>query len=153
MQKAKVIRKEDIKDIQQGNYTGEAALVMLINKKGEVLLNLRDDKPNILYPKHWAILGGSVEKDETPEETAYREVKEEAGHIIKGPIKEYAKIIDREGKNQLATIFVATINKEISELRLGEGQALKYYPPKEIQTIKVTPFLKEVILHYFFKKN
>lgn len=146
------LKSEDTKDIQQGRYNGEAAMVMLINKRGEILLNLRDNKPNILYPAHWAILGGGVEQGETPLQAARREIQEEIGHAIKGPIKEFAKIIDRNGKGHLVTIFVTSIDKAINELELREGKALKFFPKKQLPELKITPFLKEVILAYFFRK-
>lgn len=70
------LKPEDAKDIALGLYNGEAAMVMLINPRSEILLNLRDNKPAILYPAHWAIIGGGVEKGETPALAARREVKE-----------------------------------------------------------------------------
>ena len=46
---------------------------MVFNDKNEILLNLRSDTNT------WGILGGSMELHETIEETAVRELKEEAG--------------------------------------------------------------------------
>lgn len=50
----------------------------------------------------------------------------------------------------MVTIFVAPINKEIMELELKEGKALRYFPKEKLPKLKITPFLKEAILHYFF---
>lgn len=48
------------------------ATVIVLNDKNEILLNLRTDTNT------WGIIGGSMELDESLEETAARELKEEA---------------------------------------------------------------------------
>ena len=55
----------------------QIAAIILENDKGEFLLYLRDNKPGIPFPDHWDLIGGHVEKGETPEEALVREVKEE----------------------------------------------------------------------------
>ena len=52
---------------------GIGATTLVFNQKGEILLNLRTDTNT------WGIPGGSMELYETIEETAIRELKEEAG--------------------------------------------------------------------------
>lgn len=52
---------------------GLGATTLVFNEKNEILLNLRMDTNN------WGIPGGSMELYETIEETAIRELKEEAG--------------------------------------------------------------------------
>ena len=52
---------------------GLGATTMVFNEKNEILLNLRSDTNT------WGIPGGSMELYETIEETAVRELKEEAG--------------------------------------------------------------------------
>ena len=56
-----------------------SAGVILVDPDGRVLLQLRDDDPSIMFPGHWGITGGAGHGDETPEETARREVTEETG--------------------------------------------------------------------------
>ncbi len=45
----------------------------------QLLVLLRDDRPDILFPAHWDFPGGGREGDETPFETLAREVNEEVG--------------------------------------------------------------------------
>lgn len=52
---------------------GLGATTLVLNEKNELLLNLRSDTNT------WGIPGGSMELEETIEETAIRELKEEAG--------------------------------------------------------------------------
>ena len=53
----------------------EIASIILENDKGEFLLYLRDNKPDIPFPGYWDLIGGHVEEGETPEEALIREVK------------------------------------------------------------------------------
>ena len=55
----------------------EIAAIILENDKGEFLLYLRDNKPDIPFPGYWDLIGGHVEEGETPEQALVREVKEE----------------------------------------------------------------------------
>jgi 8-oxo-dGTP pyrophosphatase MutT (NUDIX family) len=41
------------------------------------LMQLRDDKPNILLPNHWSLFGGTVDPGETAGEAILRELAEE----------------------------------------------------------------------------
>ena len=52
---------------------GLGATTLVFNEKNEILLNLRSDTNT------WGIPGGSMELHETIEDTAVRELKEEAG--------------------------------------------------------------------------
>ena len=45
----------------------------------ELLVILRDDRPDIPYPGHWDLPGGGREGDETPQACVLRETQEEVG--------------------------------------------------------------------------
>lgn len=45
--------------------------------KNKVLLQLRDNKDNIIYPNRWGFFSGSIEKGERPLQCAKRELYEE----------------------------------------------------------------------------
>ena len=51
-----------------------ASVILYTNNK--VLLHKRDSRPR-LFPNRWFIFGRVIEPDETPEETACRELKDE----------------------------------------------------------------------------
>jgi len=55
----------------------QAVAVILQNERGEIMLQLRDNNPNISFPTRGPWLGGVVEFGETPEQAAHRELAEE----------------------------------------------------------------------------
>jgi len=55
----------------------QIATVFIEDAAGRLVLQLRDDKPDIPHPGHWGPWGGRVEAGETPLEGAAREVREE----------------------------------------------------------------------------
>lgn len=48
----------------------------------KLLVTLRDDKPDIPYPNMWDFVGGGRERQETPEQTLIREIREEVGLTV-----------------------------------------------------------------------
>jgi 8-oxo-dGTP pyrophosphatase MutT (NUDIX family) len=60
-------------------HTHASAQVFLLTKDGRLVLQLRDNKPDIHFPGRIAAFGGGADRDETPEECALRELAEETG--------------------------------------------------------------------------
>ncbi|MBF0239025.1 MAG: NUDIX domain-containing protein [SAR324 cluster bacterium] len=144
------IKNEDYNDYLSGKYNNETVGVILVNQCSRVLLNLRDLVPDILYPGYWSILGGHTEVGESLEMAAIREIKEEIGYSIP-KMRVYAKTIDRAGQGDLVTLFIAEIDKRSEELELNEGRKLAYFSCQEILHAHITPYHKEVLLHFFNK--
>jgi 8-oxo-dGTP pyrophosphatase MutT (NUDIX family) len=61
-----------------------SAGVILVDREGRVLMQLRDDNPKIMYPNHWGLTGGAALPGETPDQAARREVTEETGLTLEG---------------------------------------------------------------------
>lgn len=57
--------------------TGNAAAALLVREDGRYIVQLRDDLPQIWYPGHWGLFGGSVDPDEDVFTTLRRELREE----------------------------------------------------------------------------
>jgi 8-oxo-dGTP diphosphatase len=60
-------------------HTHAAAGVFMLTRDGRLVLQLRDDKPDIHYPGMITAFGGGAEQGETPVECALRELAEETG--------------------------------------------------------------------------
>jgi 8-oxo-dGTP pyrophosphatase MutT (NUDIX family) len=61
------------------DHTHAAAAVFMLTKDGRLVLQLRDDKPDIHHPNMITAFGGGAEPGETPVECAIRELAEETG--------------------------------------------------------------------------
>ncbi|WP_019070642.1 NUDIX domain-containing protein [Streptomyces hokutonensis] len=92
----------------------------------EVLLQLRDDKPDIAWPGHWSMPGGGPEAGETPRETILRELREET-RIVPDVIEEVAVTAYEKDKTP-PHVFVTLWEGAENELVLGEGQDLRLFP-------------------------
>ena len=93
------------------------------------LMQLRDDKPDILYPGHWGLFGGHLDPGETPEICIHRELMEEIGHDIAD--LQVFKVVQRQ--HVLCTLYYGVLDVPTSELVLGEGMDLKLVSVEELQ--------------------
>ncbi|MDY7016067.1 MAG: NUDIX hydrolase [Cyanobacteriota bacterium] len=102
-----------------------------------LLLQLRDDNPHITYPNTWALFGGMVEPEETPEQAIRRELEEELTWIP--PDVQFLSIW--EERETLATIHVFSVplTVPVNQLHLTEGQALKLFALDELTKFPVVP--------------
>ena len=88
--------------------------IIFVNDQQQVLLFLRDDKPGIAYPNMWDVLGGHLEKGETPEEGVLREVKEELS--LSGQVLSFIGYYSFQQMNQLILAFHV---QATGDLKLG----------------------------------
>ena len=119
--------------------------IILINPKNEILLLHREDLPYIDIPNKWSFVGGALDEGETPEEGIIRETKEEIDFDVKDItlFKEY----DDPGIKRY--IFVATIDKEISELTLTEGDDMNFFTVEDALKMNISENTKRYIEEYF----
>lgn len=127
----------------------EIAAIILENDKGEFLLYLRDNKPDIPFPDHWDLIGGHVEEGEKPEEALVREVKEELDIDIKD-YSFYKKYVCLTGDAYENTKYIYTgkINLPIEEVSLLEGVRPQYFSREEIPFVKFANILKSIVMDY-----
>jgi|GEM_PF-1312309 len=130
---------------QLRNTTGQGVSAIMINADGKVLLQHRDDNPNIRYPGHWALFGGSIEENESAEVAARREILEETGYNVEnlGLFREFVQNSKRE------FAFVGEINASLAELSLNEGQGMNFVSPQELRRLLIRPDDKETLKAYF----
>jgi len=94
----------------------------------QIITIQRDDKPGLRFAGMWDLPGGGREDDETPNETAKREVFEELRIILRDEDifyqKEYPAMVE---KNLIAYFLAAKVtNKQIENIVFGdEGQGWK----------------------------
>ena len=98
---------------------------MLVNPDGDILVNLRDDDPDIIFPDQWSLIGGHVEDGEHPDEGLVREVEEEIGY----PVIEYHPLATFFDGSDVRHLYLVPIDAPLDDLVLGEGQAIRYIDP------------------------
>ena len=111
-----------------------------INSEGKILLQQRDDRPDLSYPGHWTTFGGKVEVGETPDEALRRELLEEIE--LELPMKlwkveEYP--MERDGQKIVVEsyLYVGRIDRAASQIALNEGQALGYFGLEDLDHLKI----------------
>ncbi len=118
---------------------------ILINPRGQVLLQQRDDNPAIRYPGHWSLFGGTIEERETPAEAVAREVREEIAFELRnfGLFREFVQ------NNKREFAFVGELTAGLDELTLSEGQGMNFFDPSQLRELQLRPDDKETLEQYF----
>jgi NDP-sugar pyrophosphorylase family protein len=124
---------------------GRGVSAILINERGQVLLQQRDDNPAIRYPAHWALFGGTIEEGELAVDAVAREVKEEIDFEMRnfGLFREFVQ----NNKHEFA--YVGELTASLDELTLSEGQGMKLFAPAELPDLLIRPDDKQTLEEYF----
>ena len=111
------------------------ASTIISDEEEKILLQLRDDIPQIGHPDHWGLFGGKMENDETPEAAAIRELKEELGIAVDVQrfhfFGEYS-----EHPNKTHFVFRYRARDELKWATLMEGQRMGYFASDDIRLIE-----------------
>ena len=123
----------------------QGSVIILFNSDNKILLVLRDNKDSIPFPNTWNLLGGFIEKGESPEECIRREIREEI-EIELGNINLFQKynVYNREHY-----IFWKQIDLDLTQIKLNEGQRLAYFSKDEFEKYQLA-FQCNKILNDFF---
>jgi 8-oxo-dGTP diphosphatase len=103
--------------------------IILLNEQEEVLLHLRDDKPDIPYPNRWGLPGGHIDEPETPDECILREIKEELGLEL----QQVRLFVAAERSYGTEHTYWVRAHFRVEDITLTEGQGVQWFPYLEIQ--------------------
>lgn len=119
--------------------------IILLNSKHQVLLVLRDHKNSIPFPNTWALLGGYMEENESPEETIRREILEEM-ELELDEVKFFKSYYWEECDEH---IFWSQIDLDISNTKLHEGQKLAYFSRSEIDHLDFASHYHKILADFY----
>jgi 8-oxo-dGTP diphosphatase len=137
-----------------GSRSGDAASaqpgrttvgVVLVGSSGEVLLQLRDDRPDISDPNLWVIPGGGVDPGETLEQAARREIVEETEYEIGDMVYIGSREMDRGGGSVEQQHFFVSRYDGQQAIHCHEGQELRFVHPAVLPTLATITGLEQVI--------
>lgn len=111
--------------------------VVLIKKK-QALLQLRDNKPGIVLPGYWSIPGGAVEKGEDIVQAAKREFKEETGYLLKDP-KLFTTEVYKMGRKNIKRHIFYEIYDGKQVISCFEGQNMEFKSLQALRKLKMLP--------------
>jgi len=118
---------------------------ILLTKGDTLLLQHRDNKKGLPNANLWSLIGGEIDDRESKENSICREVLEEIGLNIENPTFLNEQHDFRNGNELVSYIFEDTIEKEIEELTLGEGQEIRYFNYQDVKNIEITPIYERMI--------
>jgi len=125
------------------------AVAVIVNSDNKILLLKRADLPKIWMPGKWALVGGAIEKGETPLQAVEREIKEETGLTIDKFNKRFS--IQRN-PNSIEHVFACRYEGEPTDIELNEENTnYGWYDVDEMNFLDIVPHLIEYITLSFKK--
>lgn len=121
---------------------------ILVNGRGEVLLQLRDHRAGMLWPGHWTIPGGHVEAGESPDDAIRREMIEEM-ELGDLSLRLWTTFDAPRGDPPFVCaehIYTGRLDVPAASIRLHEGQRVQFFEAEQIDGMTLafnyTPLLR-----------
>jgi 8-oxo-dGTP diphosphatase len=143
------VQSETTKKTVRPVYAG----AVVINSHGELLCQLRDDKPGIRFPGFWTCSpGGHVEESEAPNNAIIRELQEEFEITVK-ELRVLGVLVEN-GAETSGTYhaFSARLASPEENLKCNEGQSAKFFDIPSVQNLRLHPVSRK-ILQLFLERS
>ena len=125
------------------------AVAVIVNPDNKILLLKRADNKDIWMPNKWALVGGGIEKNETPLQAIKREISEEIGLEIKKFIEPFT--ITRKS-DSIEHVFACRYDGDPTDVTLNdENTNYGWYDTEEMKYLDIVPHLLEYITIAFKK--
>lgn len=125
-------------------------------KNNQILMQLRDNKKNILFPNQWGFFSGSIEKNESFFHTYKRELKEELNIDLSFYDTKYIGIVIDRNLKIISYNFILKMQR-IRDFSLLEGTDFKYVSKNKLKNQKLysqkTKKYNSLIKKSFLKKQ
>jgi 8-oxo-dGTP diphosphatase len=120
--------------------------LLVENSEQQVLLQLRDDIPDIPWPGTWGTFGGQVEDGETPLEAIEREIREELSYNIPEP--EYFGDFLFDGYDiYMYRLLIPGLT--LDDVTVLEGQRAAFMSLAEVLGAECAANCKEIVVAYY----
>lgn len=119
--------------------------IIILNREHQILLVLRDNKSSIPYPNTWALLGGYIEQNESPEVAIQRELLEEMELEVE-EINFFKSYYWSECDEH---IFWTQLDLNLAQIELHEGQRLAYFDREEIASLEFASHYHQILCDFF----
>lgn len=119
--------------------------VVLLRDDGAVLLQLRDNKPNLNAAGQWVFPGGHCEEGEACRDCARREFLEETGYDCADlkPLTEFHYVSPESGRKYWFSFWQARYDG-VSPVHCFEGQEVRFIPRDEVAGKPMPEFIVAV---------
>lgn len=116
------------------------ASVVLVDARGWVLLQERDEHPTI-DPEKWGFVGGHLEPGEDYEPGAYRELAEETGIVLSGGLElhgEFGVHHEHTDSDDRFRLFVMRTDLTDADVECHEGRRIVFVDPAQVPALDLT---------------
>ena len=119
----------------------QSSAVILYNKEGRFLLQLRDASAKY-YPNLWGLFGGHLKTGEKPLEALKRELQEEIGYELKNPVfYKSEKFVDNNyTRYGIRHFFIEEADETLQVIQPNEGQKMEWFKLSEIASLSTVPY-------------
>ena len=129
------------------------AAALLVTADGRYLMQLRDDKPSIILPDHWALFGGTVDAGETAEDAIRRELVEELEFTAR-EVSFFTELLIElpftpPRTDRMSFFAVSVTDADMASMRQHEGADRRLFTAQELAAMpRVAPWdLAVVLMH------
>jgi 8-oxo-dGTP pyrophosphatase MutT (NUDIX family) len=129
------------------------AAALLATPDGRYLMQLRDPKPDILLPDHWALFGGSVDAGESADAAIRRELREELRFEAR-QVEAFTELtiglpFAPPRRDRMSFFHVPIDEADVAAMVLGEGADMRLFRAAEVAALtKIAPWdLAVVLMH------
>jgi 8-oxo-dGTP pyrophosphatase MutT (NUDIX family) len=129
------------------------AAAILVTPDGRYLIQLRDAKPTIIIPDHWALFGGTVDPGESAEAALRRELLEELEFAARECVFftefEIELPFDPPRRDRMSFFAVPIAVDDIDRMVQHEGADRRLFTPQQLAAeARVAPWdLAVVLMH------
>jgi len=118
----------------------QSSAALIINPRGEFLLQLRDDRGDIFFPNHWGCFGGAMDAGESRHDALIRELQEEIGVDLSGaditPATTITFLPQPDASPIARYYFAVQVGADILQtIQLGEGRDAQFFSANQVQAL------------------